>query len=118
MKRTTKKKVSKKRPLKTKTKSKPKAKVIVIRTSREERPRMRDSVASGFGAGFGVAAGHEVGEWLLNPERKGRRLNPDDSYINLLALAISTGALYDLVNAVNYNTQKSFGETAELYLKI
>lgn len=73
MKTKLKKKISKKKKV---TRSKVKPKVIVIRTSREERPRMRDSVASGFGAGFGVAAGHEVGDWLLNPGRKGRRRNP------------------------------------------
>lgn len=76
MKKKTSKRVIKSK-VKSKTKSKSKAKVIVIRTSREERPRMGDSVASGFGAGFGVAAGHEVGDWLFNPGRKGRRRNPE-----------------------------------------
>lgn len=81
----TKKKTSKKKVAKKKVTSKPKAraKVLIVR-GREERPRMRDSVASGFGAGFGVAAGHEMGDWLFNPGRK--RRNPETKWSQIESL--------------------------------
>lgn len=66
----TKRKLTKvKKKAKKKTRAKAQPQVIILRGGhmvREKRPGLGRGMAEGAAAGFGIAAGHEFGEWVFD----------------------------------------------------